>query len=107
MDKLMLFSKGEESVELWGATIVIINILAIFVCIVFILVAIRVIRFLFILEAYKLAAIAQGLEKTKGETYDTIDGWMVWSPIADDFIPYSQGDVVAWMPLPPAFKEEE
>ena len=46
MDKLMLFEKGEESVELWGATTVIINILAIFVCVVFILVAILMIRFL-------------------------------------------------------------
>ena len=46
MDKLMLFSTGEESVELWGATNVIINILAIFACVVFILVSILLIRFL-------------------------------------------------------------
>ena len=32
--------------------------------------------------------------------YDSVMGWMVWSPIRDDCLPNSQGDIIAWMPLP-------
>lgn len=39
--------------------------------------------------------------------YDTVLGWMVWSPIRDDCFPNSQGEIVAWMPLPEPYKGEE
>ena len=38
--------------------------------------------------------------------YDTVYGWMVWSPIRDDCFPNSQGEIVAWMPLPKTYREE-
>ena len=38
--------------------------------------------------------------------YDTVLGWMVWSPIRDDCFPNSQGEIVAWMPLPEPYREE-
>lgn len=38
--------------------------------------------------------------------YDTVCGWMVWSPIRDDCFPNSQGEIVAWMPLPEPYREE-
>lgn len=38
--------------------------------------------------------------------YDSVDGWMLWSPVRDDFFPNSQGEIVAWMPLPEPYEEE-
>ena len=37
--------------------------------------------------------------------YDSVMGWMVWSPIRDDCLPNSQGDIIAWMPLPEPYAE--
>ena len=39
--------------------------------------------------------------------YDSMMGWMVWSPIRDDCFPNSQGEIVAWMPLPEPYQEGE
>ena len=39
--------------------------------------------------------------------YDSVYGWMLWSPVRDDFFPNSQGEIVAWMPLPEPYKEGE
>lgn len=39
--------------------------------------------------------------------YDSICGWMIWSPVYDEPFPNSQGDIVAWMPLPEPWKEDE
>lgn len=38
--------------------------------------------------------------------YDSVMGWMVWSPIRDDCFPDSQGEIIAWMPLPAPYREE-
>lgn len=32
--------------------------------------------------------------------YDSVCGWMVWSPIGDDLFPEYYGEIVAWMPMP-------
>ena len=32
--------------------------------------------------------------------YDSICGWMIWSPAYDEPFPSCQGEIVAWMPLP-------
>lgn len=37
--------------------------------------------------------------------YDSVYGWMLWNPVRDDFFPNSQGEIVAWMPLPKPYKE--
>lgn len=39
--------------------------------------------------------------------YDSAYGWMVWSPVRDDFFPNSQGEIIAWMPLPEPYKEDK
>ena len=39
--------------------------------------------------------------------YDSECGWMIWNPICDNCLPNSQGDIVAWMPLPEPYKGEE
>lgn len=39
--------------------------------------------------------------------YDIVLGWMIWSPIRDDCFPNSQGEIVAWMPLPPYREDGE
>jgi hypothetical protein len=37
--------------------------------------------------------------------YDSAYGWMIWNPLRDDCFPNSQGEIVAWMPLPEAYRE--
>lgn len=38
--------------------------------------------------------------------YDSVCGWMVWSPISDEILPASQGNITHWKPLPEPPKEE-
>jgi hypothetical protein len=38
--------------------------------------------------------------------YDSAYGWMIWNPLRDDCFPNSQGEIVAWMPLPEPYREE-
>jgi hypothetical protein len=37
--------------------------------------------------------------------YDSAYGWMIWNPLRDDCFPNSQGEIVAWMPLPEPYRE--
>ena len=39
--------------------------------------------------------------------YDSICGWMVWSPVGDAHFPEGQGEIIAWMPMPEPYKGEE
>lgn len=39
--------------------------------------------------------------------YDSICGWMTWSPAGDEPFPSCQGEIVAWMPMPEPWKEED
>lgn len=38
--------------------------------------------------------------------YDSVMGWMIWNPIRNDIFPNSQGEIIAWMPLPDPYQEE-
>lgn len=38
--------------------------------------------------------------------YDSVCGWMTWSPVYDEPFPSCQGEIVAWMPLPEPYKGE-
>lgn len=38
--------------------------------------------------------------------YDSVCGWMTWSPVYDNPFPSCQGEIVAWMPLPEPYKKE-
>ena len=38
--------------------------------------------------------------------YDSVCGWMIWSPAYDEPFPSCQGEIVAWMPMPEPWKEE-
>ena len=38
--------------------------------------------------------------------YDSVCGWMTWSPVYDNPFPSFQGEIVAWMPLPEPYKGE-
>ena len=39
--------------------------------------------------------------------YDSVCGWMIWSPVYDETFPSCQGEIVAWMPLPEPYRERE
>lgn len=39
--------------------------------------------------------------------YDSVCGWMTWCPACDEPFPSSQGEIVAWMPLPEPYKGEK
>lgn len=39
--------------------------------------------------------------------YDSVCGWMTWCPACDEPFPSSQGEIVAWMPLPEPYRERE
>lgn len=39
--------------------------------------------------------------------YDSVCGWMTWCPACYEPFPISQGEIVAWMPLPEPYKEEQ
>ena len=43
--------------------------------------------------------------------YDSAYGWMIWSPIesliSDESFPETQGEIVAWMPLPEPWRRED
>lgn len=43
--------------------------------------------------------------------YDSVYGWMIWSPtlnpISDESFPETQGEIVAWMPLPEPWRRED
>ena len=38
--------------------------------------------------------------------YDSVCGWMTWSPVYDNPFPSCQGEIVAWIPLPEPYKGE-
>ena len=38
--------------------------------------------------------------------YDSVCGWMTWSPVYDEPFPSFQGEIVAWMPLPEPYVGE-
>lgn len=38
--------------------------------------------------------------------YDSVCGWMIWSPVYDEPFPSFQGEIVAWMPLPEPYRGE-
>ena len=39
--------------------------------------------------------------------YDSVCGWMTWSPVYDNPFPSCQGEIVAWIPLPEPYKEAD
>lgn len=38
--------------------------------------------------------------------YDSVYGWMTWCPVCDEPFPSSQGEIIAWMPLPKPYEGE-